>query len=154
MVRKILVGLIAVGMVGLPAAGQSRAPVPKSSHVGQYPLERMVVTVHILRGVSHADLVRLREGWLMGVRQQIKVAWPPEVPDSARPPMDAAGTAMMVVRIGANGRVKHIRVVRWKGDRALVWAAEGAVKSASPLPVFPPGVKARTVRLRMHFISN
>jgi len=68
--------------------------------------------------------------------------------------MGEPGTAVLIVRLGRNGVVRHLRVARSTRDQALMTAAEGTLKSASPYPPFPPGVKAHRIKLRVIFLYD
>lgn len=152
---RFLVFLFTMLLAGLPAMAQTtpNTPVPPPANGRHhYPLKRIGVAVHLLGNVSAADRALLRKEWLLSVRQQLLVSLRPLLPNIARPPMDEEGAAVLFVRVNPQGMVTHIRVVRSSGSASLQTAARGAVKAATPLPVFPPGVKARTLRLRVRFV--
>lgn len=152
--RRSLITLLlsALVLVG-PAFGQTgrNTPIPPKSSGPNYPLPHAHVTVTILDRVSPADRKLLTQVWLLSVRQKLLMSWRPLLPDAARRPMGQSGSAVCTVQLGAHGVVQRVRVVHAAGDPALLRSAEGALKSASPYPAFPPGVQARQLRLRVKF---
>lgn len=150
----ILAGFLILG-AGFPALAQTTStPIPPQPGQRSYPLRRTKVVIHILGRISPADRALLRGQWLLSVRQSVLVNWHPLVPDTTRPPMQQPGATLLVVRVGPHGRIRGERVVRSSGTPSLDRAAMGAVRAASPLPPFPPGVQSRKLRLRMLFEYN
>lgn len=160
--RIALPGLIPALLLALalPAFSQTTptTPVPPQTAAGgpaqPYPLKRATVAVTVLSHVSKAERRKLRHAWLLSVRQQVLVNWRPLLPNITRPPMGQAGTTVLVVSMNRHGVVQHVRVERSAGVASLDRAAEGAMKAASPLPVFPRGVKERALRLKVRFVYD
>lgn len=156
MFRTGMLAALLMVLAAFPAVGQTtpNTPVPPQATGQTYPLKRVKIAVHLLGKVSARDRTLLRKEWLLSVRQQVLVNWHPLLPETTTPPMEQRGTTVLVVRIGPKGRVRHEKVERSSGVASLDRAAEGAAKSASPLPPFPPGVKAQELRLKMRFVYD
>ncbi|HEX3987746.1 MAG TPA: energy transducer TonB [Acidobacteriaceae bacterium] len=159
MLRRILqVFLLSVLSAGPAFSQASSTPVPPPKSGTHYPLPRARVRAAILSDIGSADRQLLNQAWLLSVRQKLLMSWRPLIPDTDRRPMVEAGSAVLLIRLGPKGLVRHVRVERSARNQArnpaLVTAAEGAVKAASPYPPFPPGVKARGIRLRVTFLYD
>jgi TonB family protein len=151
--KRTLVALLSCTLaLALPALGQTAsAPVPTPANGPHYGLPRAHIAADILSHISPADRKVLTQSWLLPVRQKLLMSWRPLLPNTARRPMREAGTDVLTLQLGPTGVVRSVRAVRSNGDPALLKSAEGALKSASPYPPFPPGVKARSIRLRLTF---
>ncbi len=152
MIRRILLLLLLTGLAAAPAGAQtSSIPVPPPANGTRSALPHARITATIASHVSAADRQLLDQAWLLSVRQKLLMSWRPLLPDTARYPMGESGTAVLLVQLGRKGVVRHIRVTRSTGVHSLLHAAIGAARSASPYPPFPPGVRARRLRLRLIF---
>lgn len=154
MLRRFLLIFLLSALSAGPAFSQTSTPVPPPKNGTHYPLPRTRVRASILSRINPADRQLLNQAWLLSVRQKLLMSWRPLIPDTDRRPMVEAGSAVLVIRLGPKGLVRHVRVERSAPDQALVTAAQGAVKAASPYPPFPPGVKARDIRLRVIFLYD
>jgi TonB family protein len=155
MFQRFLSVVLFIGLFAVPAIAQtSSTPVPPPRDGPAYPLRHAHVTASIMSGVSSADRNLLNRQWLMGVRQKLLMSLRPLIPDTDRPPAVEAGTAVLVVRLSPDGIVRHVGVSRSTGSEALLRAAEGAVRSASPYPPFPTGIKAGVLRLQITFLYD
>jgi TonB family protein len=152
--RFLLVFLLSLLSAGPAFSQAASTPVPPPRTGTRFPLPRARVRASILSTISPADRKVMTQAWLLSVRQKLLMSWRPLIPDTDRRPMVEAGSAVLVIRLGPKGLVRHVRVERSAPNQALVTAAEGAVKAASPYPPFPLGVKARDIRLRVTFLYD
>lgn len=130
----------------LPLVAQTRTPGQK------WPLARHTLAIEITSKITSADRIALGKAWLPGVHAQLLTNWRPLLPGtSSPPPIHPGGTVVLRVRISPRGLVRHLAVLRPAHDPALTRSVEGAVKSSSPFPPFPPGIAARSISLRLTF---
>ena len=82
----------------------------------------------------------------------VRKNWFAVMPDSAL--RGEKGRAVVTFTIVRDGKVQDLRLELSAGNQALDGAAEGAVKTSSPLPPLPDGFKGDRIVLRLSFLYN